>query len=203
MVIKNTEIAVWCGMMMHHIVMKCMSNGIAVPTFTDPKFVAEVVNYNEPPSNHLVIQAKNAFDPFFTPVYEELDGLPWLLGYLVKFYHGNIISLTKAEWKAFIKDSIDAYRRIRLHHYDKQQRSQIKKEIHRLIFNPGSDPPNNVLNMTRHPLAIELVNFHCQGFRLQGNQVLDQRYINGNQGNFNKFIPLFWSLSQAAGGTRE
>jgi hypothetical protein len=34
MVIKNTEIAIWCGMMMHHILMNCVSNGIAVPTFT-------------------------------------------------------------------------------------------------------------------------------------------------------------------------
>ena len=92
MVIKNIEIAVLCGMMMHHIVMNCVNNNIAAPEFTAPKFVEEVLNYNEPPSNHLVIQAKIVFNPFFTPVYEDMDGHPWLLGYLAKIYHGNIIS---------------------------------------------------------------------------------------------------------------
>jgi hypothetical protein len=200
MVIKNTEIAIWCGMMMHHIVMNCTSNGIAVPTFTDPKFVAEVVNHNEPPSNHLVIQAKNAFNLFFTPVYEDLDGRPWLLGYLVKFYCGNIISSTKAKWKAFIKDSIDAFRRICPHHYDKQQCSQIKKEIHHLIFTPGSDPPNNVLNMTCHPLADE---FSLSRILTTRQSSIGSEKYQWKPRKFQQVHPAFWSLSQVEGGTRE
>jgi hypothetical protein len=84
MVLKNTEIAVRCGMMMHHIIMNCVANNIAVPVFTDRGFVEKVLNYIKDPSNLLVTQAKNAFDPLFRPVNETLDGRPWLLGYLAK-----------------------------------------------------------------------------------------------------------------------
>jgi hypothetical protein len=112
MVIKNTEIAVRCGMMMHHIVMNCVNNNIAAPTFIAPKFVEEVLNYNEQPSNPLVIQAKMAFDPFFTPVYEDMDGRPWLLiscknisrqHYL--FDKGKVESIYQGYYQCLRKDS--------------------------------------------------------------------------------------------------
>ncbi len=38
-----------------------------------------------------------------------MDGCPWLLGYLAKKYYSNLISLTKRKWRAFIKDSVDVY----------------------------------------------------------------------------------------------
>ncbi len=51
MVLKNMEIAVRCGMMMHHIVMNCINNNIAIPVFTDLGFVAKVLNYINDPVN--------------------------------------------------------------------------------------------------------------------------------------------------------
>ena len=131
MVLKNTEIAVRCGMMMHHIIMNCVANNIAVPVFTDRGFVEKVLNYIKDPSNLLVTQAKNAFHPSFRPVNETMDGRPWLLGYLARIYRGNIISSTKAKWRAFIKDSVDAYGIVHLYNYRKQERYRIKKEISR------------------------------------------------------------------------
>jgi hypothetical protein len=53
----------------------------------------------------LLIAAKTAYNNVFTPAYEDMDGRPWLLGYLAKTYCGNIIALTKAQWKAVVKDT--------------------------------------------------------------------------------------------------
>ncbi len=122
-----------------------------------------------------------------------MDGRPWLLGYLARIYRGNVLSSTKAKRRAFINDSVDAYGTIHLCDYRKQEQYWIKKEISRQIFTPGSglDPPNNAPNMANHPSAIDLVNFHCRGFCLIANQVLNHYYINYNQGNFNNYILHF------------
>ena len=186
-VIKNAEIAVRCGMIMHHVVMNCVTNNINnVPDFCDAKFVAQALKYVDDPNHELLIAAKEAFDPHFTPEHEDMDGRRWLLGYLTIFYRGNIISSTKKKWKAVIKDSIDAYGWCYLRNVSTNQRYRIKAELRRQILTPGTNPPNNVPVLDAR--AIDLVAFHRNGFLLEGNQVLDQRYINSNEVNFRYFI---------------
>ncbi len=192
MVLKNTEIAVRCGKIMHHAVMNCVANNLPlIPDFTNRAFVKQALNYDIDLNDELLIAAKEAFDPHFTPVNEEMDGRPWLLGYLARFYRGNIVSLTKAKWKVVVKDSVDAFGICNLCHATKQLRYQIKNEIRRQIFTPASDPPNNAPDLTRYEDAVELVQFHRNGFHLADDQVLDKRYINKNKANICYFILHF------------
>jgi hypothetical protein len=174
---------------MHHVVMNCVDNDFnVIPDFTHRKFVEQALNYDIDLNDELLIAAKEAFNPHFRPVNEGMDGRPWLLGYLAKIYGGNIISSTKAKWKAVIKDSIDAFGIINLRNVSKQQKYRIKNEIRRRIFTPASDPPNNAPDLSRYEGAIDLVQFHRDGFLLEGNQVLDKNYINVNKANFRHFI---------------
>ncbi len=192
-VLRNTEIAARCGMIMHHVVMNCVDAGIVnPPVFGNEKFVNAALNYNQPIASdlfggELLIAAKEAYNIAFTPCYEEMHGRPWLLGYLANTYHGNIISSTKSKWnKAVINESIEAFGLIHLRNIGSQARRRIKKEIRRQLFNPGSDVPNNAPQLNHN--AHELITFHRQGFLLQDNQVLNQQYINFSKENFHFFI---------------
>jgi hypothetical protein len=189
MVLKNTEIAVRCGMITHHVVMNCVDNNInEIPDFTHRAFVEHALNYDIDLNNESLIAAKEAFDPHFTPVNEGMEGRPWLLGYLARIYRGNIVASTKAKWKAVIKHSVDAYGIVHLRHVSKQLRYRIKNEIRRRIFTPASDPPNNTPDLARYVGAVDLVQFHRNGFLLVDDQVLDKRYINANEESFRFFI---------------
>ncbi len=192
MVLKNTEIAVRCGKIMHHAVMNCVANNLPqIPDFTGRAFVEQALNYEIDLNDELLIAAKEAFGPHFTPVNEEMDGRPWLLGYLARIYCGNIVSSPKGKWKAVVKDSVDAFGICNLRHATKQLRYRIKNETHCQIFTPASDPPNNAPNLTRYEGAVELVQFHRDGFLLADDQSLDKRYINKNKANFCYFILHF------------
>ena len=187
MVIKNTEIAVRCGMILHHIVMNCVTSGIIdPPDFCSRKFIEASLNYNMSSTNGLLLAAKEAFGDDFAPEYEEMTGCGWLLGYLANTYIGNITSLTKGKWKAVINDSIEAYGIVYLRNASKQGRYRTKREIRRQIFMPGADRPNTAPNLDQE--AINLVKFHRRGFRLRGNQILDKNYINNSIESFHYYI---------------
>ena len=138
----------------------------------------------------LLIAAKTAYNNEFTPAYEDMDGCPWLLGYLANTYCGNIIASTKAKWKAVVKDSIKAYGLMHLRNVTSQTRRRVKREISRRIFSPGSNVPNNQPQLDQH--AHDLIAFHRQGFLLNNDtQALNQHYINQSKGNFHYFILHF------------
>ena len=193
LVLKITKIAVCCGMIMHHVVMNCVALGIETPpNFGSPAFINAALNYNQVPAHdiyrrELLIAAIEAFNPNFTPVNHGMLGGGWLMGYLANLYCGHVIASTKAKWKKVIKDSLDAYGLIHLRDEGTQRRYRIKKEIRRLIHRPGS-PRSNTAPQIIDPHALDLICFHRQGFRLQGQQVLDQRYINNSTDLFHFFI---------------
>jgi hypothetical protein len=92
-------------------------------------------------------------------------GKTWLIGYIVIMFHGNTITSIKGKWSAVIKDSIDAFARVVLQEdptLSGQQVERIKKEIRRQILSPASECPNTALDL--QPNALELVQFHRQGF---------------------------------------
>ena len=85
MVLKNTEIAIRCGMIMHHAVMNCIANNIIqISVFTTLNFVNQALSGAKEPKTKLLFDTQEAFDPTFIPVNEDLTGCLWLLGHLAK-----------------------------------------------------------------------------------------------------------------------
>ena len=92
MVLKNSEIAVCCGIIMHHIVMMCVDQNEGLPTnFCKRGFFKDALNWTNNPTHPIMVAAINNYGPF-TPVHDDFVGKPWLLGYLEQKYQGNIES---------------------------------------------------------------------------------------------------------------
>ena len=74
-------------------------------------------------------------------------GQAWLIDNLVVMFAANIRTSIQAKWRAVINDSIKSFKQI----HDIDAKSDLLKEIKRLIFNPSSSPSTIHL----HPLTEE------------------------------------------------
>ena len=84
-VVTNTELAVRCGMIMHHVVMNCVNDGIPLPTkFCLPEYINVAVNYSLGTIDECLITARNAYGSDFRPAYGNMDGRSWLVGYITR-----------------------------------------------------------------------------------------------------------------------
>ena len=187
-VINNSEIAVRLGIIMHHIVMRCVDENRDLPqNFCAHDFIEKASNWQgwKTQPYALVLNAIARYGDFI-PSYNNLQGKSWLLGYLQNMYHGNIIASTKGKWRAVINDSIDAHARIHLQDAPDQVVVRTKYEIRRQILSPASARPNTAPNLDQ--TSLELVGFHRQGFRCEGNLPLTDFYIENNEDLYRHFI---------------
>ena len=104
-------------------------------------------------------------------------GQAWLIDNLVVMFAANIRTSIQAKWRAVVNDSIQSFKQI----HDIDAKSDLLKEIKRLIFNPSSSPSTTHL----HPLTEEtwaLVDFHRHGFQLHdSDSSLDDGYFKNEE----------------------
>ena len=188
-VINNSEIAVRLGIIMHHIVMRCVDENRDLPqNFCAHDFIEKASNWQgwKTQPHALVLDAITAYGDCM-PLYNNLQGKSWLLGYLQNMYHGNIIASIKGKWGAVINDSIDAFARVHLDsHAPEHVVNRTKNEIRRQILSPASARPNTAPILDH--IALELVRFHRQGFRRDGNLLLTNFYIDNNEALYHHFV---------------
>jgi hypothetical protein len=190
-VINNSEIAVRLSIIMHHIVMQCVhDNGTLPNDFCSRRFLEQASNWTgwRYTPHHLVSNACVDFGAF-APTYAHLDGKSWLLGYLQSCYNGNIVTSIKGKWKAFINDSIDTYIKIHRRDASDQLCRRTMMELRRQILTPAKPRPNTAPQLDEH--AEELVIFHRQGFRLEGDEPLTDDTIADGKDKYHHYILHF------------
>ena len=191
-VFKNTEIFTRLGIMMHLMVMHCVDDNLELPdNFIDHKFIDQVTKWDGWrgqlfPLVAWVIEGYNHLLVPHVPL-----GKTWLVGYIVRMFHGNAITSIKGKWSAVVKDSIDAFARVVLRQdptLSDQQIERIKKEVQRQIYSPSSQRPNTAPDL--QPDALELVQFHRQGFCCAEGVPLNKWYIANaeKQGLYHHFV---------------
>lgn len=192
-VMKNSELFTRLGIMMHLIVMHCVNENLELPhNFTEEIFIAQAANWHgwRGPLHPLVEWVINEYNQ---PLLPNIPlGKSWLIGYTVRMFHGNTITSIKGKWLAVIKDSIDAFARVVLQVANPPlsdlQIERTKKEIRRQILTPASQRPNTAPDLL--PDALELVQFHRQGFHCAEGVPLNKWYIaNGERdGLYHHFV---------------
>jgi len=174
MTIKNSQLAVRGSIILNNMVMMCVSESIPVPeNFLQQSFLSHALNWSfasklERISNQTLRDAVagrftyhesdsrrvNPATRFVIP-YDGMFGQAWLIDNLVVMFSANIRTSIQAKWRAVVNDSIQSFKQI----HDLDAKSDLLKEIKRLIFNPSSSPSTIPL----HPLTEEtwaLIDFH-------------------------------------------
>jgi len=176
--------------------MMCVSESIPVPeNFLQQSFLSHALNWSfasklERISNQTLRDAVagrftyhesdsrrvNPATRFVIP-YDGMFGQAWLIDNLVVMFSANIRTSNQAKWRAVVNDSIQSFKQI----HDLDAKSDLLKEIKRLIFNPSSSPSTIPL----HPLTEEtwaLVDFHRHGFHLHDTEAsLDDAYFRNEE----------------------
>jgi hypothetical protein len=199
-VFKNTEICTRLGIMMHLMVMHCIDDNLELPdNFIDHKFIEQVTKWDGWRGQLFLLVAWviEGYNHLIVPHFPL--GKTWLVGYIVQMFHGNTITSIKGKWSAVIKDSIDAFARVVLRQdptLSDQQIECIKKEIQRQIYSPSSQRPNTAPDL--QPDALELVQFHRQGFCCAEGAPLNKWYLANaeKQGLYHHFVLYYGILHQ-------